>query len=1073
MTFLTQLALRRRSVTLLVVILLLAAGVYTYQNLERELFPEIEFPNITVTTFYPNGNPETVLRDVTEPIEEAIEGVEGVQDIQSTSSGTTSQVLVTFEYGEDMEEAERSIESNINGITFPDDVGKPFVSRINNNTFPVLRLSVTGDRDIPSLQRIFDDDILPLIDRIDGVGEIHVLGTVEERITVTVDTEKLQELGLTMSQVTGAIQGNNASLPTGEIYQDGATYPVRASSEYGALSDILDLTVGFEPGSRSSASAQSPSRPHIARTSHRGERRVLLRDVAEVEIGTAQSRTISRANGKPSLNLLVIKDPDANTVDVTSSVLATLDGIEDLPPDIEIVTLQNDGPEVEEQLTGLLREGFWGFVFAITVVFIFLLNFRPGLLKGPIITLRPTAIIGVSIPLSILTGVLIMGASGLSLNFMSLSGLAIAVGRVVDDSIVVLENMYRHLQRGEDRVSAALDATREVGAAIISSTLTTVAVFVPLAFIQGLVGEFFAPFAMSVSFALLASTLVALTAVPVLGVVLLREGDFPQDSDESAGQRDTLLQKIYTPVLVWSLRLKPLTLLAALAIVGSSVLLIQRVPVTFFPEAAPEYLTIDVELPVGASVSRTFTETMKVEEVLEHYHRLGTVEVYNTTLGSSSEEFIGTDQSAGFHRSAFFVRLSDTITPATLARMHADMPEIEGGTIRVTEITDGPPSDELEITVIGSNFTGVSAVTRELVDRLEQIEGVTNVQDDLSVARDEVVIDVDPYAAAEYGLSAFEVGRQVNLFMIGSEVTTADIDEQTLDIVVRGQPEDAQDLDQLKDLEISGPAGTVKLGSISDIGIRQGPVSISRFDLERSASIQGQITARDTQAVGAEVDQVIAALALPAGVKVESGGIFEQIDEGFQDVFLAMGIGVVLVYLVMVASLGSLRDPFVVVLSLPLAVVGAMTALAVTDRTLSLSALMGLLLLIGVVVTNAIVLITFVEQLRQSGLGVYEALVEGGRTRVRPILMTAFTTTFALLPLALSDPDDGGIIGAELATVVIGGLISSTFLTLIVVPVIYTLMHSSIPWAFRVIGSLPGRTVRLVRGLPRLIRAGA
>ncbi len=1073
MTFLTQLALRRRSVTLLVVILLLSAGVYTYQNLERELFPEIEFPNITVTTIYPNANPETVLRDVTEPIEEAIEGVDGVQDIQSTSSGSTSQVLVTFEFGEDMEEAERSIESNINGIDFPDDVGKPFISRINNNTFPVLRLSVTGDRDIPSLQRIFDDDILPFIDRIDGVGEIHVLGTVEERITVTVDTEKLQELGLTMSQVTGAIQGNNTSFPTGEIYQNGAIYPVRASYEFGALSDILDLTVGFEPGSRSSLSIQSPSRPHIAHASHRGERRVLLRDVAEVEIGTAQSRTISRANGKPSLNLLVIKDPDANTVDVTSSVLDTLDSIEGLPPDIEIVTLQNDGPEVEEQLTGLLREGFWGFVFAITTVFIFLLNFRPGLLKGPVVTLRPTAIIGVSIPLSIMTGVLIMGASGLSLNFMSLSGLAIAVGRVVDDSIVVLENMYRHLQRGEDRVSAALDATREVGAAIISSTLTTVAVFVPLAFIQGLVGEFFAPFAMSVSFALLASTLVALTAVPVLGVVLLREGDFPQDSEESAGQRDTLLQMIYTPILVWSLRLKPLTLLAALAIVGSSVLLFQRVPVTFFPEAAPEYLTIDVELPVGTSVSRTFTETMKVEEVLEHYRRHGVVEVYNTTLGSSSEEFIGTDQSAGFHRSAFFVRLSDSMTPATLARMHADMPEIEGGTIRVTEITDGPPSDELEITVIGNNFTDVGAVTRELVSRIEQVPGVTNVTDDLSVARDEVVIDVDPYAAAEYGLSAFEVGRQVNLFMIGSEVTTADIDGQTLDVVVRGQPDDAEDLDQLKDLEISGPAGMVKLGSISRIGIRQGPVSISRFDLERSASIGGEITARDTQAVGAEVDQAIAALALPPGVKVESGGIFEQIDEGFQDVFLAMGVGVVLVYLVMVASLGSLRDPFVVVLSLPLAVVGAMTALAVTDRTLSLSALMGLLLLIGVVVTNAIVLITFVEQLRQSGMGVYEALVEGGRTRVRPILMTAFTTTFALLPLALSDPDDGGIIGAELATVVIGGLISSTFLTLIVVPVIYTFMHSSIPWAFRVIASLPGRTVRLVRGLPRLIRAGA
>ena len=1069
MTFLTQLALRRRSVTLLVVILLLAAGVYTYQNLERELFPEIEFPNITVTAFYPNANPETVLRDVTEPIEEAIEGVQGVQEIKSTSSGNVSQVLVTFDFGQDMAEAERSIAANVNGIDFPAGVSTPTVSRISNNTFPVLRLDVTGDRDIPSLQRILDDRIIPLIERVEGVGEVNVRGTVEERITVTVDTKKLQELGLALLQVTAAVQGNNTSFPAGEINENGSTYPVRASHEFGTMSDIANLTVGFEPGSRDPAAARDDSRPHRVHASHRGERRVLLGDVARVETDTGPSRSISRTNGKPSLSLLVIKEPDANTVDVTSQILEALDGIEGLPPDIEILTLQNDGPAVEEQLTGLLREGFLGFAFAVGVVFIFLLNFRPGLLKGPVVTLRPTVIIGISIPLSIMTGVLIMGASGLSLNFMSLSGLAIAVGRVVDDSIVVLENMYRHLQRGEERVSAALDATREVGAAIVSSTLTTVAVFVPLAFIQGLVGEFFTPFAMSVSFALLASTLVALTAVPVLGVVLLREGDFPQDSDISPGRRDTLLQRIYTPVLVWSLRLKPLTLILAIAVVASSVLLLRQLPVTFFPSDQPEYLNISLEMPVGTSVGRTFTETMKVEEVLEHYRRHGAVEVYNTTLGGSSSD----DGGRGFNRAGFFVRLSDSMTPATLARMHADMPEIEGGTVQVSEVSGGPPSDQLEITVVGSNFTGVAGTARELVDRINEIDGVINVRDDLSEARDEVVIDVDPYAAAEYGLSAFEVGRQVNLFRVGSEVTTADIDGQTLDVVVRGQPEDAEGLDQLKDLEITGPAGTVKLGSISRIGIRQGPVSISRFDLERSASIGGEITARDTQAVGAEVDQAIAALTLPPGVKVESGGIFDQINQGFQDVFLAMAIGVALVYLVMVASLGSLRDPFIVVLSLPLAIVGALGALAVTDRTLSLSALMGLLLLIGVVVTNAIVLITFVEQLRQSGLGIYEALVEGGRTRVRPILMTAFTTTFALLPLALSDSGSGGIIGADLATVVIGGLISSTFLTLIVVPVIYIFMHSSIPWAFRVIGSLPGRTVRLVRGLPKLIRAGA
>ncbi len=1050
MTILTQLALRRRSVTMLVIILLLAGGVYTYLSLERELFPEIEFPNITVMAYYPNANPETVVRELTEPVEEVIQTVDGVEEIRSVSTGNSSQVLVTFDFGHDMEDAERSIASNVNGVDLPDEVLGPYVSRINNDTFPVMQLNVTGDRDIMSLQRIVKEDILPFIDSIDGVGEVFLIGEVQERITVTVDMERLQDRGLAMSHVTGAIQGNNSSFPGGNIQQNGTSYPIRAAYEFGSLSDIRDLTIGFDPASRSPDSARSPV--PVAGAGHRGERRVLLNDVAEVEIGTAEASSISRANGRPSLGLLVIKDPDANTVDVTSQVLVVLEGLTGLPPDVEVLTLQNDGPEVEKQLTGLLREGFWGFVFAVAVVFIFLLNFRPGLLKGPLITLRPTAIIAVSIPLSIMTGILIMGAAGLSLNFMSLSGLAIAVGRVVDDSIVVLENMYRHVQRGEDRFQAAVVGAREVGAAIVSSTLTTVVVFVPLAFIQGLVGEFFTPFAMSVSFALLASTLVALTAVPVLGVLLLREGDFPRDAEGVT--RDTILQIIYTPILVWALRMKSIVLAMALVIVVSSSLLFLVVPITLFPTSAPEYLTIGMELPVGTPVGRTYVETARVEEVLERYHRAGLVDVYSATLGARTDDFGDTSAGGGFHLASFFVRLPEGVPHDVPDRIRAELPEIEDGKITLTELAGGPPTDALEIAVTGSNFSKVAAVAKDLAARLAQVEGIINVTDGLSEARDEVVIEVDPRSASLYGLTAADVGRQVNLFIVGNKVGSADLDNRTLDIVVRGQPAAAEDFDQLQLLEISGPLGTVELGQISAIGIEQGPISISRLDLERSATISGEITAVDTQAIGAEVDKVIAALDVPPGVRVESGGIFEQIEEGFQDIFLAMGVGIVLVYLVMVASLGSLRDPFIVVLSLPLAVVGAVSALALTDRTLSLSALMGLLLLIGVVVTNAIVLITFVTQLRESGMGVQEALIEGGRTRVRPILMTAFTTTFALMPLALAADDSGGIIGAELATVVIGGLISSTFLTLVVVPVIYMAMHSTIPGAFRFIFSL-------------------
>ena len=589
-------------------------------------------------------------------------------------------------------------------------------------------------------------------------------------------------------------------------------------------------------------------------------------------------------------------------------------------------------------------------------------------------------------------------------------------------------------------------------------------VFIPLAFIPGLVGEFFTPFAMSVSFALLASTLVALTAVPVLGVLLMREGDFPAQSALGDDIQDTFLQRVYTPVLVWSLGHKILTLAGALGVVAASLALLLVIPVTFFPAGAPQFLTIDIELPVGSSISRTFTEVAKVEAVLERFRQAGHIEVYQGTLGSASDQFGQAVGGGAFHQTGYFAKLPEGVPLDIADQIRAAMPVSDDVSILVAEISGGPPSDALEITVVGSNFTAISATAKELVEKLSAIDGVINISSDVSEARDELTINVDPHAAAEYGLTTAAVGRQINQFIVGAKVSEVDLQDLTLDIVVMGQPEDADDIEELKNLEIEGPLGRVKLGSISDISIEQGPVSISRFDLERSATISGEITAEDTRAVGVAVERVIASLDLPAGVGVETGGIFEQINEGFQDVFTAMLIGVILVYLVMVASLGSLRDPLIVVLSLPLAIVGALVALAVTDKTLSLSALMGLLLLIGVVVTNAIVLITFVEQLRQSGLGVYDALIEGGRTRVRPILMTAFTTTFALFPLAVSSGREGDIIGAELATVVIGGLVSSTFLTLVAVPVIYTIMHVGIP---NLIESISSGLTNLLSGRQR------
>ena len=1057
MSFLTALALRRRSVTVLIVMMVLVGGVVTYQNLPVTLFPEIEFPLITVFTFYPSANPEAVVRDVTAPIENVISGIDGLADIQSVSSENLSLLLANFKFGTDMAEAERTIASRLAGIRFPAGVEESRIGRFDPDEFPVLQLSIVGDREIPELQRIAESLIRPAILGVDGVLSADVSGGVDDQVFVTVDPDRLSETGISLFQLSSALSDNNVTFPAGAITVEGQTFPVRTTHSYGSLEEVRNLVVGFAggpPRSGAQSDSQGGGAPEM--------RPVLLSELAEVSLGVGVASSISRTNGTPSLGIGVLKDPDANTVDVTDGVLESLASLDDLPTDIRITTIFNDGPEIQAQIDTLQREAFFGFLFAIAVVFAFLVTLRPTALRGLQLTLRPTLVIGLSIPLSILTGILLMGSQGMSLNFMTLGGLAISVGRVVDDSIVVLENVYRHIQRSDDRFGATLDATREVAPAIVASTLTTIVVFVPLAFIQGLVGSFFLPFALTVSFALVASLFVALTAVPVLGALLVRPGDFPEEevAEDGGRERETWMQRAYTPVLLWSLRHKLVTLVAALLLTVGSLGLIFVIPINLFSGGGQRLLAIDMTLPPGSSIERTLVEVEQIEEVLAGLSDEGTVGTYLTTVGVPENSFApgGGPSVGGNSRANIFVLLTEDAPEDITERLRADLAGRSDQRIAVNEIGEGPPTSGLEVSIAGSDYQAISDVATRLAADFSLIDGIVNVSSNVTEGRDEVVITVKPEEAAALGLTSRLVAVQVNQFLVGQPVTQVNVDGVLTSVILRGRVEDVDHIDKIKGLAIIGPIGSARLSDIAEVALEQGPVTISRSDGRRSASITGAITDENTQAIGMKVQEKIDAIDLPPGVVVTTGGIFQQIAEGFEDIFLAMGVGVVLIYLVMAASLGTLRNPFVIITSLPLALIGALAALAITGRTLGLPAMMGVLLLIGIVVTNAIVLIAFVEQLRERGMGVHDALVEGGRVRLRPILMTAFTTSFALLPLAAFVSNEGGILGAELATVVIGGLMTSTFLTLVVVPVVYTLMHVSIPGLFRSAGPRLRRT---------------
>ena len=1025
MSFLTRLALSRKPVTIMVLVLVLVLGVFSYGGLQRELFPDISLGLIHVITYYPQSDPITVAEEVTGKVEDAIAGMPAMEKYTSTSTGSRSLVTANFPASADLDQVEDEIRSQVNGLNLPDSASEPNVVQVTSDVFPAMRLSVSGERDIPSLLRIVDDVIVPRMEAVSGVYEVEVGGGVYERVSVVVDPVRLDEYGLTIQSVVNAVGGNAIDLNTGEMHREGSSVKLRTYHAYTDLDAIRSVPVGFTRGSRPSAGDAQP---------------ILVSDVAEVVVDTPAAETVSRTNGQPSVSLAVLRIPGGNTIALTQELITLIDELP-LPPDVRIEVLYNDGPELAAELSSVTTQGGQGFVIAILAIFVFLLQLRPSVIRGILNTLRPTLIIALSIPLSLMITILIMGVLGWTLNSMSLAGLAIAIGRIVDDSIVVLENTYRHVHSGQPRAVAALEGAREVGAAIVGSTLTTVVVFLPLAFIPGTVGQFFLPFAQTVCVSLLSSTFIALTAVPALASLLLREGDLT--TEDTTVSQDTWLQRLYTPILRWVLDHRLITVGGCIVAVASSIYLVTFLPITLFSAGEAESLRIDVRMPEKTGPGEMFREVREIEVILQEYVERGYFTSYQVTMGGGS----------GYDVAGFSIALADDFPESAVAELRAALPSTENVEAQLLVDSGGPPQAGLEVNVTGSDFEAVKSVAQNILTRIEPLPGIANLNTNISDASEELSFLVDPSEAGRYGITSRMVAGQVRAWAYGTDVADVNLEGEVYDLVVRGRKTGVDEIAELQRLPIGGPAGAARLGAISEVKTTVGPSLVTRYDGNRSVRITGVFEGRDAQRISARVDQIIRETPLPTGVSVEQGGLASDIEEQFADVYLAMLIGVALVYLVMVAAMGSLRDPFIVVLSMPLAIVGAMVALTVTGRALSLPAMMGFLFLIGIVVTNAIVLLTFVAQLRERGYNALAAIIEAGRTRLRPILMTACTTILALFPLAFSK--SGGLVGAELATVVIGGLVSSTFLTLVAVPVIYMMFYETIPDA-------PGRVSRWI-----------
>ena len=747
MTFLTSFALRRPTVTLLTIILVLAGGVFSYRAMQVELFPQIEFPLVTVIASYPSADPEAVVRDVTEPIERAISGADGLETVQSSSSEGRVIVFGTFQYGTDMAAAEAHVENALNGINFPPSVDDPEVGRFNPDAFPVIQFGVVSERPLIEVQDVVQDIVIPEIEKIEGVADVQTAGEVDRNFIVTADLEKMSAQGVSMFQVSSALRENNVTLPAGLLFDGGQAVIAKTTHTLESVEELESLVVG--------SNVSGPVR---------------LSDVAEINFGTEAPSSISRTNGKPGLLISVTKEPEANTVDVTGGVTDLIGDIQGIPEDIDFIVVTDQGPEIQDQIDNLLREATFGFLFAVTVVFAFMLTIRPTLVKGFFNTLRPTVVIALSIPLSVFTGILLMNWQDMTLNFMTLGGLAISVGRVVDDSIVVLENVYRHIQGGRERWRAAFDATREVGPAIFASTMTTVVVFVPLGFIEGLVGAFFLPFALTVSFALVASLLVALTAVPVLGAFLLRPGDLPEGAGDEGDipMQETWLQRTYLVILKWALGHRIVTLAAAIIITVGSLGLLANIPINLFGGSGDRYLQIQLSLPPGSGVERTVEAVAELESRVDELS-----DVYSVSIGGGDFTGPGGEENlaVGLQQASFFVRLSKDAPEGIAETLRGEF-EKPGQTLRISEISDGPPTGGIEIFVTGPDYDDIAAVTEELADSIATIEGVVNLDSNVAQARAEVAVEVDPEKAGQIGLTTRQVGLQLSQYTIGQRVTS-------------------------------------------------------------------------------------------------------------------------------------------------------------------------------------------------------------------------------------------------------------------------------------------------------------
>ncbi|MGO2634414.1 MAG: efflux RND transporter permease subunit [Galactobacter sp.] len=1062
MSLLSRFALRNRALIVLLCLFLVVFGSLGMTKLKQELIPSVEFPQITVTASNQGATPEVMDKQVGQPLESSLQAVEGLEESTATSVAGMTTLNLTFGYGTDLDRARNQVDRALSNASQALPSGVEPVSFAGSvDDLPVIYYAVSGKDSLAATASSLEDEVAPALRKLDGVRQVDVTGAASQQLQILPDTKDLTAAGLSPNDLKTAVEEAGVAMSLGDLEDQKLTLPIQTSGAPQSVDDIEALPLAKKDGSTTSVGA-----------------------LAEVKVTDQESSSITRTNGEQTLALSVTKTPEADTVRVSEAVRDALPSLQKASG-TTFTLVFDQAPAITDSIHDLTEEGLLGLIFAIVVILLFLLS------------VRSTLVTAVSIPLSLLVTFIGLWAAGFSLNMLTLGALTISIGRVVDDSIVVIENIKRHLTDPLPRGQSILVAVREVAGAITASTLTTVAVFLPVAFVGDLAGELFRPFAVTVAIAMLSSLFVALTIVPVLAYWFLRAPKVmrtpknmtpaiaseaavseatvseaaPAAGDESAklgaeasgtdpasaettgsakarkqrthGEKLPLLQRLYLPVLTGTQNHPVLTVIASVIVLGATLGATPLMKTNLLGNMGQEAFSGTLTMPAGSSLTTTDEAAAKLEKELTDLKDVKDVQV---SIGSG-DGAMAMLMGGGSGTAQFTVTTEEGTDPTKVARAAQRAAEKldTGGEPEFSATQGGGFSNDITVAVKASDPDALKQADAAVVKAMKNVDGVNEVTSDLTTTSPQVRVSVDREKAAKAGLSQAQIAGLVNATLNPLDAGQVTFGFTTLPVKI-GEGQSLSGLSSLEDLEITTAQGQIPLSDIATVKREDAEASLSTQNTDRISTVTITPPEDDLGTVAGAVTSALDSLDLPNGASATLGGAATQQADAFSQLGLALLAAIAIVYVVMVATFKSLIQPLILLVSIPFAATGALAALLISGTPLGLASLIGLLMLVGIVVTNAIVLIDLINQYRRPGPGhaampLAEAIKFGALRRLRPILMTAAATIFAMIPMALGITGSGGVISQPLAVVVIGGLVSSTLLTLLLVPVLYRLVE--------------------------------